>query len=549
MAVLSTVLALVMAITRLGFAGPAAAYPGFTAKTTAAVTHIITANVYLDFEPGPVGTGFAPITDVLAEPGITIRIGIDGSGPSDLVARTGTLQFSLDNSARNSVGRVGAYSPYHVNKVSGWGLGRRCRLQLEDPNTFERTVRFIGSIDAIDPVAGQYTSVAVTVTDWMDEAARWTLTPDIGEQVSKTGDEILTAILAQMPRQPAATLFDAGDDVYPYALHTSAISGQTALSEFGNLARSGFALIYQKADGTLRYEGRHARLLDTTSDWVLEDGDLKDLSLPTTRDELVNTVYTTIHPTIVDPLPTTLVYDQTNVISLTPGVPQFLLGPYRNPVTGDPIGATDVQAQVPGTDYLVNTTSDGSGTDVTADTTVAVTVGGSGAGFTITESSASSAYLTRNRLYGRGLYDQGTQQFQYPPPGTDPTGSIATNGVRSVTFDMPYQSDKDVGTGASLYVYNKYSEAFAQVRTVRVMAITPTLLAQVLTRDISDRLTIRETVTGVDSHYFINGIDLRVVESGHVEADYTLAPASDPFTGLYFILDTSALDTGVLAPF
>jgi hypothetical protein len=68
-----------------------------------------------------------------------------------------------------------------------------------------------------------------------------------------------------------------------------------------------------------------------------------------------------------------------------------------------------------------------------------------------------------------------------------------------------------------------------------------------LTRDISDRITVTDTSTGINGDFFINGIDLKIDKDGFVEALYILAPAG-PATP-YFILGTSVLGTGILAPF
>lgn len=504
---------------------------------------------YVELELAGPGNGWTDVTlDVESDPGLTIQHGIQGSGPADRVAGTGVAKFVLDNAAEtNTAGLLGYYSPYHANKRAGWKTGIGCRIRFQDPNTSVIYTRFVGRIDAIDPLPGVdgNRSVAVTATDWMDEAARWTLTPNIGQQVGKRWDEILAAILGQMPRQPVATTFDFGVESYPYALDTSVNSKQPALGEFVKLAASEFGLIYQKADGTLRGEGRHARLLDTIDDWTLPDTELQDLHLPSTRDEIINTVRVTIHQKRVDAAPTTRLYDQTSVISIPPGSTKFLLGPYRDPVTGDPIGGTDIQLQVAGTDYLANTAEAGAGTDITSDLVIVVTDGASGASFSVTNHNAATAYLTRNRLYGKGIYDRGTLQLE----ATDDP-SIDENGEHAVNFDMPYQDDDDVGQGAANYTLAKYSSAFAQARTIRVLADSAAALTQVLSRDISDRLAISETVTGLSSSYFINGELLTLTPGGHVEAIYTLAPAADPFAGLYWILGTSVLGTGTLpAPF
>lgn len=506
----------------------------------------IVPTLLVEVELSGAGSGWTNIVaDVLRPYGVTVRHGIQGSGPGDLVASTGTARFALDNSTQNSAATVGYYSLYHPSKRSGWALGIGCRVRATDATTGVTSTRFVGRIDAIDPAPGIHRERAVVVTaaDWMDEAARWVLTPEVGEQVEKRADEILTAILAQMPRQPTATSFDTGTETYPYALDQS--GSQPALSEFVKLANSEFGLIYQKADGTLKFEARHSRLLHTTNDFNVPEIRLQDLHLPSTRDEIINTVRVTTHPKIVDPLPTTIVYDQANVIEISASDTKFLLGSYRDPVTGDPIGATDVQTQVSGVDYIANTQNDGAGTNISSNMVVVVTKGQGGVRFSITNNSGGTAYLTTNHLYGRGIYDRGTVTSE-----ARNATSVSINGERVVNFDMDYQDNDEIGQGAANYILLKYGTAFAQARSVRVVATTSTILTQLLVRDISDRVGFVETVTGLSSDSFINGSEWRILPSGHVEVVWTLAPAYDPFAGLYWILGTSTLGVNtILAPF
>jgi hypothetical protein len=521
-------------------------------QTGTVATPIYIVEVELD----GVGAGWTNLgqtgdNDVLIT-GFKITYGIDGSEPIDLMAGSALASFVLDNSASNSAGTLGYYSLYHVNKRPGWGLGNRCRIRLIDLSDASSHVRFIGRIDSIDPMPGvrRERQVLVTATCWLEEASRWALTPDIGEQVGLRGDEILTNILAAMPSQPTATSFDVGMEAYPFALDTSVSAHTPVLEEFGKLARSEGGLIYLRADGTLRYEGRHARMLDTTSDWTLTDADIVDLEIPSSREDIRNTVRVTYHPKIVDPLPTTLLYDQTNPIFVEAGTTKFLLGPYRDPNTGDQIGGVAVQDQVAGTDYTANTAENGTGTDLTASFSIVVTKGSSGAAFNVTNSSGVDGWLTRNRLYGKGVYDRGAVSVD----ATDDY-SVELYGERVAQFDMEYQAINEVAQGAAGYFRDKYKNPLAQVRRVVVIGDEATKVTQILRRDISDRLSITETVTGVDNAFFINAIELEALPTRHLQATYTLAPAQDPFAGqlavgLWWILGTSVLGSGTIpAPF
>lgn len=83
----------------------------------------------LQFELAGRGNGWTTIDDLTTEP-IRMRRGMTGSGPNDRVATTGSLTFSLDNSATNAAGLIGSYSPNHVNKRTGFKLGIGVRLAL-----------------------------------------------------------------------------------------------------------------------------------------------------------------------------------------------------------------------------------------------------------------------------------------------------------------------------------------------------------------------------------------------------------------------------------
>jgi len=505
--------------------------------------------IAVEVELSGVGGGWTDLRaagDVFKDAGIVIRHGIQGSAPTDRVAATGTASVALRNSTLNSGGVVGYYSPHHASVRSGWGLGIGFRIRMQDPDTTTWHTRFIGKLDAIDPVPGIYRErvVHLTAVDWMDEAARWKLTPEVGEQANQDWSAVLTAILAEMPVQPTASSFDSGTENYTFALDTSSFN-TPALSEFVKLANSEFGLIYVTAAGTLTAEGRHVRMVDTAADWTLTDASYQDLELPSTRDDIINTVRVTTHPKIVDGVANQRVYAQANVITFAAAQSRDLIGPYRDETTGEPIGATDIQPLVAGVDYTANASADGSGTDVSSDFVVVVSAGASGVRFTVTNNNASTAHLTSLELTGKRVLEHGTatQEATYAT-------CISSHGEHVVTFDMPYQEDEDVGQGAADYILAKYKDPLAQARSIRVLGKTTALLTQILTRDISDRITLSETVTGVSDDFYINGVELMLTTDGYLQADYILTPAQDPFAGNYFEIDTSALDgADVLAPF
>lgn len=494
------------------------------------------------------GSGWTAITtDVLKSTGIVMRHGIQSSSPADRVATTGMASFFMDNTTGNSGFTVGYYSPNHASVRAGWALGIWCRIRITDPATSTVYTRFIGRVDSIDPAPGirRERTVAVTVVDWLDEAARWKLTPAIGEQVGQDWSAVVTDIIAQMPVAPVAQTLNSGSENYPYSTDTSQISRLTAMGEFLKLANSEYGLVYVKADGTLRLEDRHQRMLTAVSAWTLTQANFQDLDLPSSRDDIINTVRVNTHPKVVSALPNVTVYDQANVIRFEAGETKMLLGSYRDQATGDPIGATDIQPLVIDVDYSANTAEDGSGTNVVANILITTTIGSSGVRFDITNTFGGVAYLTSLRLVGKGIYDYGETTHE----ATD-AASISSHGEHAIDFDMPYQARDDVGQGAANYILEKSKDPLAQARLIRVAGRDATRLTQILIRDISDRITISEAVTGVNDAFFINGVELHVLPTGTMEALYTLAPTNDPAVNNFFVIDSSSLNgPDVLAPF
>jgi hypothetical protein len=239
-------------------------FPGAsTASSPFVGTSAIAPGLFVEVELDGVGHGWTNLkTDVLRDVGIHCRLGIGGNGPTDRVAVPGTVTFGLNNSEQNSARTLGYYSPFHADRRPGWALGIRCRVRLQHPATGDITTMFVGKIDRITPVPwvkGRRT-VEVVAADFMNDLARWTITSDVGEQLGKRFDEVLAAIVDQMPNQPEARDFDAGADTFPYALDTSS-GQQSALTEAGKLAASELGYIFVHKDGTLRAENRHFRPL------------------------------------------------------------------------------------------------------------------------------------------------------------------------------------------------------------------------------------------------------------------------------------------------
>ena len=118
------------------------------------------------------GAWVALTGDVILSNNLSIDYGIQGAGPLDRIATSGTCTFTLNNSVTNSGTANGYYTPGHTNQRSNWELGVPIRFHA----TFGGTTyyKFYGTLIEVVPSAGSSRSriVDCTAVDWMDEAAR-----------------------------------------------------------------------------------------------------------------------------------------------------------------------------------------------------------------------------------------------------------------------------------------------------------------------------------------------------------------------------------------
>jgi hypothetical protein len=196
------------------------------------------------------------ITSDVSQPArIVASWGIRGNGPTDYLAQTGSLTFSLKNS-------TGKYSPNGPAALSGWAKGVPVKLSfVYDGETY---IRFRGMVDNIGL---RYTRLAnenfvsVTVLDWMEYSAKYPMISP-SSQADKRANQALNTIVSAMPIPPQAISFDTGLNVFP-AVFDSTMIDTVAYSEFAKLTKSESGYIYarkNKADGEcLTFESNNYR--------------------------------------------------------------------------------------------------------------------------------------------------------------------------------------------------------------------------------------------------------------------------------------------------
>ena len=489
------------------------------------------------------GEGWTDITrDVRISKPVRWSYGITGSGPLDRVASTGTLTFALDNSSANSGAKVGYYSPGHLFARSGFDVGISVRIGLSyDGITTLKKYR----LDHVRPVAGiNDERVAICdAVDWMDEAARYKLS-GIAIQLNKRSDQIFSTIVSDITRQPENQSVATGQDTFEYALDNLKDEHETAMSAFQKLCQSELGQIFVRRDATkgetLVFEDRHARVKNSVSDAIFVN-DTSALEVSRSRDQLLNIVRVVTHMRRVDDAATTVLYSLGDAApKVDPSDSIFPFGPYRDPTQeAARVGGTEMVTPASTTDFLMNTSADGTGSNITSSFTCTAVFGANGVQWTITNNGAVTGYVTKLQCRGKGVYDYSRAILT-----ANDSSSQTSFGDNVLTMDMSYQTDANIGQLSADYLLHLYKDLLTYVPTMSYIANrNDFLMTQAIQLDISDRIGVTEDVSGLESiiagssatvGYFINGVGYEI-QNGHLlKVTYTLAPAD---TSAYWILD------------
>lgn len=475
---------------------------------------------------GP-GNGYVDIAaDVQRVPSISIDYGISGAGPLDLVASTGRMTFALNNGQGNSANLIGYYSPDHANCRTGWALGIGVRLVYRLAGV--TYYKGLGTVDSIDPISGKYgeRKVLVTVVDWMDEAAIFR--PNVTTQLSKRVDEIATTLVAAVPRQPKATSFGTGVSTFTYALDTDLNEQDPVLTVLQRLAQSEYGRFYIAGDtntgGVLTFESRTARFTPTSV--ATFNDTMISVSAPRDRSLVINRCKATTHPRTVGTVTTDILFtlaqtSPTSIHSVAPGQAAVIEGDYTDPTNRSArVGGMDMTTPVATTDYTMNTSATGGGTDLTALFSVFAEYGSNRVKYTINNGSAFTGYITKLQARGRYLFD-------YTPVDNISTdsSSIALYGQREIALDMPYESTVSAASTVGDYVLSVWATPSAVAVAMPLVPPTNTDLATMIAREPGHAVTITETVTGISSVYFINHVSMRFEDFQTIYFEWTLQKA------------------------
>jgi hypothetical protein len=479
--------------------------------------------------------------------------GIRGSGPTDRVAIPGTLAVELDNSAGNSEAALGTYSPDHVNCLDGWQIGAKIRIKLVSGGN---TRYWLYRVTDIKPVAGRYGSrrVEVTAKDYMDEFSKRKVS-GLDIQTDRTGDQLLTTLVASLPFAPTATDYDTGAFVLPYAFHEERDEETYCLTVAQKISQSDLSYIYVDGDATggetLKYENHATRMASLSAAGTLNDT-MTGLEIDHSSGNIWNKVRATTYPVERD-TSVSVLGSISEEFSLEPGESRTIFIPYRDPTSErrmsgilslDPVyGAAPITAD---TDYKMSSIPGNGGNDLNANLTVSPTAGANSLLVTLTNSAAVKGNVNLLQIRGYAV-----RTFDRVESVSSDSTSITAYGERTITYSMPYQNLSNVGQAFADELVRRYKDPGSQISGVTFVANTSTtLMGYALTLGIGARVTIVETVTGTNSDHFINGFEYELLAGNILQATWNFEKNYN--TTAYWILEDATYgvleSTTILAP-
>lgn len=479
--------------------------------------------------------------DVLTESPIVIFQGSRNGDPLDRVSDAGTIKFVMDNSASNSGGLVGYYSPDSQNKRTGFALGTLVRVGLLKDASTEWLAQ--GRIISIEPQPGLLAEkrVDVTVGDWLEVASR-TPMPRIPVQESVTDDQVIQSIVTALGDDAPFELdLDVGAYTYTHALTDVDDELTLVASALQTLAQCGVARIFITGGTTsgeiLRYVSLY-NLLSVNEPVASFVNDFMESSAKRESRRRVKRVVVSAQPftTNVD----AELFSISSEISIAAGERFEIIGIYRdeNASSSSSIPAKNVITPVVGTDFNFSSVS-GSGSDLNADLVIdEFEVGARSFKVAGINNSVVPGFLWQFKVRGDALLPY--QSIDY----TAVNATIPEREAVTLNYDLPYHDTYSSAAEIAEALNGWYS---VEATRLPFIEFCPSLdedsFSRFLVSKPGEAIAVTESVTGTSQITTVLGREIRIWNGGkYIMERLFITPALQVESGLYFTLDTPGQD-------
>ena len=432
------------------------------------------------------------------------------------IAEVGRLELRVKNADAK-------YSPWNVaGDLYGKLLPKRpIRLRTTDPVT---VTLFYGYIEEIIPhphLAEK--DCYISAVDGLDYLARHELDTVLTKD-ALTG-ALVTVILDAASWPAGLRTLDAGQDTVPYG-YWSKVSARYALQELEESERS---LVYVDGSGNLVYEDRHHRWSAThqTSQATFTENMVQIYPSQSAK-YVFNEVRATVTPWEIQGIAELWRLEEVPV-SIDTGQSKTWWANFD-------YFADTLTSPVATTDYTANSEAGGGGDDETGNVVVTFTPFAQSAKIAIQNNAGHIVYITLLKVRGT-YYDDQTKVTRKAEDATSQTAYQK----RTFALDAKFMTDAELAESFCQVSLARYKDPQPEVAMV-IINKNATNLLQILTRVISDRITVVNSELGLNQDFFINKVEHEITEGGLSHTvRYTLVDATNED---FWVLDYSALGTG-----
>ena len=371
----------------------------------------------------------------------------------------------------------------------------------------------------------------------------------IAQQTSIGTGAGVGAILDAVGFSGTARDLDTGQSTMSRMFFKGDVSPINALRQV-EVTENGF--ISETKEGEIRFDSRHARLTNpesTRSQITFSDADGSTYSFSEiTQDDPINTISNEINVNLqlYSEASASVVWTHPETGSSSPSIESGKNRTFRAiyPTPDASVDATSIgtwTTSAGGTDYIGNTASDGSGSTITGDLTVALVKTSNFMDIKITNGNANTVYLTT-------LQARGTVVSKSDTTGFTSTDSTSETAFGKRTFNP---GDNFISTSSEAQKWVDYNVAIfknpQQNLTITLVANRNqnTLDAVVGMIDLSWRITLdahtKTGLFGADKDFYIES-ERHMVDANKIHmVTYTLSPTSA--VGIFWVVGVSLLET------
>lgn len=452
--------------------------------------------------------------------------GINGFGPTALVASPGKLTNYLNNSAQNSASTAGYYSLDHASKRFGFeqAVPIRVKYTYDGSDAYKWRGRIYDPDPSPMTIKDPFTKLISY--DWMKEAQDHNFQAIVTD-TNQRGDQAITTLLGILPnsKKPQANTLATGKSIFPYVFNSERDESTAVLTVLQKIAQSEQGRVYvnhQAGNGeNLVFENRHHASTETDVQYDFDD-DVVEVETAYPFKLIKTRVITLAHPSEIDAANVVLGQIQKSFQVPANSTKPVTLN-FRDPVTGNRNTALPpLAARVSGTDYIAHANEDGSGAVRTADLTVTENKQSSN---TITldceNTSATAFWVTILQQKGKGINLNDPLTYEVIANSTE----IAEKGEHVLRYDLPYEDDYNVAKDFGDYLLSAWKEPICQIRGLTYYPQKSAALAQAfMDIDNGKRITVNFTQLGIDQDYFVTKITV-VLDRGEIKCSYNVTPA------------------------